>query len=111
MADKNPVIEIKAFKTIHEKYKALSENTRVQRGVSWYGNHAMDENLPEGNFTLVQIADDQYNREGSPFKEQGYIKYVPQVETKAPVEAKKVKEVKTAETKAPVESDPEPEKV
>lgn len=110
MADKNPVVEIKTFKTIHEKYRFLSENTRPQRGVSFYMNPAMDESLPDGNFTLVQIPDEQYNRANSPFKEQGYMKYIPQAETKAPVEAKKVKEAKAAEPKAPVETDTETEK-
>lgn len=91
--EKSPVAEIKTFKTIHEKYKFLSENTRQQRGVSWYKNPDMDENLPDGNFTLVQILDEQYNRENSPFKEQGYVKYIPQAEIKPPVEARKVRDL------------------
>jgi hypothetical protein len=79
------------YATIHEKYADISKKTRLMRGLSWYENPSMTADLPEGNFVLIQIPDDQYNRENGAWKEQGYIKYVPQVATTAPIEAKRVK--------------------
>ena len=85
------------YKTIHEKYEAVSKTARPQRGVSWYMNPSMDASLPEGNFTLVQIPDDQYKRKESledgsgqsPWQLQGYVKYTPQAKVEPPVEARR----------------------
>jgi hypothetical protein len=92
--------DLPTFQTVHEKFEAISKGVRVQRGVSWYCNPTMDESLPEGNFVLIQIPDDQYNKKSSdggpsPFELQGYIKYVPQAKVEAPVEAKRVEKPET----------------
>lgn len=87
--------DLPTFKTVHEKFEAISKGVRVQRGVSWYCNPTMDESLPDGNFVLIQIPDDQYNKKSSdggpsPYELQGYVKYVPVAQAAAPVEAKRV---------------------
>ena len=78
------------YATIHEKYAEVTKKTRLQRGLSWYENPSMTADMPDGNFVLIQIPDDQYNRENSAWKDQGYIKYVPQIATPLPVEARRV---------------------
>lgn len=97
MADpvQNKVVEIKTFDSIHAKFAHLSDPkvTRQIRGVSWYMNPEMDKTLPAGNFTLVQIPDEQYKgRDGadSAWKRQGYVKYKPVEKAAPPMEAKKV---------------------
>lgn len=95
----NQIAEIKTYKSVHEKYEDVSKNARIQRGMSWYINPAMDKTLPDGHFTLIQIPDAQFARnpadgEVSPWKEQGYIPYKPAIKVESPAEAKKVESTK-----------------
>ena len=87
--------DLPTYKSIHEKFEAVSKTARTQRGVSWYANPTMDKHLQDGNFVLVQIPDAQFNRRESDdvpsaWESQGYVKYVPQAKVDPPVEAKKV---------------------
>lgn len=87
------------YKSIHDKFGAISKSARPQRGVSWYCNPTMDESLPEGNFVLIQIPDEQFNKKASdgtpgPYELQGYVRYIPQAHVEPPVEAKKVESKK-----------------
>lgn len=78
------------YKSIGEKFKAITEGKRQRPGMIWVANPAMDVD-GSGNFTLIEVVESHFNAPKSAYKEQGYVKYVHVNQAPAPVEAKAVK--------------------
>lgn len=72
-----------------EKYEKAVESTRPMNGQIWLTNDAMNATDPE-NPVLVPTMADQFNRENSRWKKQGYRIYKHVSPAPAPTEAKKV---------------------
>lgn len=79
------------YKSIGEKYEALTKDKRQRSGMIWVQNPDMD--VPgSGNFTLIEVVEAHFNAPKSAYKSQGYTKYVHSKPAPAPVEAKTVKQ-------------------
>lgn len=77
------------FKSIGEKFEAITAGKRPNSTLIWVTNQAMN-NLPahHGNPVLVQVTAKQFARPNNPYLKQGYSKYVHVKPAPAPVEAK-----------------------
>lgn len=76
----------KTYASIGEKYEALTAGKRQRPGMIWLQNPTKDT---QGNFTLVEVSEKQFNAPNSPYKKRGFAKYVHAKVAPAPVEAKK----------------------
>ena len=78
------------YKSIAEKFEALTAGKRQNNTMIWLTNEAMN-NLPanQGNPVLIEVEAKQFARQkNNPYVKQGYTKYVHEKPAPAPVEAK-----------------------
>jgi len=77
------------YKTIAEKFEAITAEKRQSNNMVWLTNPTMNE-LPahQGNPVLIEVSVKQLSKPNNPYLKQGYVKYVHAKPAPAPVEAK-----------------------
>lgn len=77
------------YKSIAEKFEAITAGKRPNNTMVWLTNPTMNS-LPahQDNPVLIEVQAKQFARPNNPYLKQGYTKYIHEKPAPAPVEAK-----------------------